>query len=97
MVRKPAAATTVARKRAVFCNVLKYAVNERKLLDTNPVDQIDWKTPEKVQQIDWSVVVNPVQARQLLAAVTYVGRYRGRGRRLRELVRVHVLRGAAAC
>ena len=30
-------------------------------------------------------MVNPAQARKLLAAVTYVGRYRGRGRRMRAL------------
>lgn len=85
MAGKPAAATTVARKRAVFYNVLKYAVNERKLLDANPIDRIDWKTPAKVEQVDRSVVVNPAQARELLTAVTYVGRYRGRGRRMRAL------------
>lgn len=85
MAGRPAAATTVARKRAVLYNVLKYAVNERKLLDANPIDQVDWKTPEKVGQIDRSVVVNPAQARQLLAAVTYVGRYSGRGRRMMAL------------
>ncbi|MCO6010552.1 tyrosine-type recombinase/integrase [Actinoallomurus purpureus] len=82
---RPAAATTIARKRAVLYNVLKYAVKERKLLDANPIDQVDWKAPDKVEQVDRSVVANPVQARQLLAAVTYVGRFNGRGRRLRAL------------
>jgi integrase len=82
---RPAAATTIARKRAVLYNVLKYAVKERKLLDTNPIDQVDWKAPERVEQVDRSVVANPTQARQLLAAVTYVGRFNGRGRRLRAL------------
>lgn len=85
MAGRPAAATTIARKRAVLYNVLSYAVKERKLLDTNPIDQVDWKAPEKVEQIDRSVVVNPAQARQLLAAVTYIGRLNGRGRRLRAL------------
>jgi integrase len=85
MTGSAAAATTVARKRAVLYNVLKYAVKERKLLDTNPIDQVDWKVPERVEQVDRSVVANPVQARQLLAAVTYVGRLSGRGRRLRAM------------
>ncbi|MFB9834184.1 hypothetical protein [Actinoallomurus acaciae] len=79
MTGDPAAATTIARKRAVLYNVLKYAVRERKLLSTNPIDQVDWKAPERVEQVDRSVVANPVQARQLLAAVTYVGRMSGRG------------------
>ena len=85
MQGKPAAATTIARKRAVLYNVLKYAVRERKLLEANPIDQVDWKAPDKVEQVDRSVVANPAQARQLLAAVTYVGRVDGRGRRLRAL------------
>lgn len=82
---RPAAATTIARKRAVLYNVLKYAVKERKLLGVNPIDQVDWKAPDKVEQVDRSVVANPAQARQLLAAVTYVGRLNGRGARLRAL------------
>lgn len=85
MAGRPAAATTIARKRAVLYNVLKYAVKERKLLDANPIDQVDWKAPEKVEQVDRSVVANPAQARQLLAAVTYVGRLSGRGARLRAM------------
>jgi integrase len=85
MAGRPAAATTVARKRAVLYNVLKYAVRERKLLDANPIDQVDWKAPEKIEQVDRSVVVNPAQARQLLAAVTYVGRLSGRGARMRAM------------
>jgi integrase len=85
MAGRPAAATTIARKRAVLYNVLKYAVKERKLLDANPIDQVDWKAPEKVEHVDRSVVANPAQARQLLAAVTYVGRLSGRGKRLRAM------------
>ncbi|MDN3356824.1 hypothetical protein [Actinomadura sp. DC4] len=80
-----AAASTIARKRAVLYNVLKYAVKERRLLETNPIDQVDWKAPERVEQVDRSVVANSTQARQLLAAVTYVGRLSGRGQRLRAM------------
>jgi hypothetical protein len=43
------------------------------------------KAPEEVDQVDRSVVANPAQARQLLAAVTYVGRLSGRGKRLRAM------------
>jgi hypothetical protein len=41
-IRKPAAATTQQRKRAVFYNALAYAV-EVGLLSANPVDRIQWK------------------------------------------------------
>jgi hypothetical protein len=95
MAGRPAAATTVARKRAVLYNVLKYAVSERKLLDANPIDQVDWKAPEKIEQVDRSVVANPAQARQLLAAVTYVSAVWSRGAYARD-VRVHVLRRSPA-
>jgi hypothetical protein len=46
---------------------------------------VDWKAPEKIEQVDRSVVANPAQARQLLAAVTYVGRLSGRGARMRAM------------
>lgn len=82
---KPAAANTVARKHSVLYNALKYAVHEKQLLDANPIDRIDWKVPEKAEEIDRSVVANPRQAQGLLAAVTYVGRFNGRGRRLRAM------------
>jgi integrase len=78
MTGAPAAATTVARKRAVLYNVLRYAVRERELLDNNPLDLVDWRAPAVADQVDRRVVVNPTQARELLAAVTYVGRTRGR-------------------
>ena len=65
---RPAAANTVARKRAVFCGALRYAV-ERRLLDRNPVEYIRWQAPRAAEGVDRKVVVNPTQARQLLAAV----------------------------
>ncbi|MDB4873120.1 MAG: integrase family protein [Gemmatimonadales bacterium] len=77
-----AAATTIARKRAVFHNVLKYAVHEAKLLDSNPLHDVDWSAPDVVARVDRRTVPNPAQARQLLAAVSYVGQRKGRGRRL---------------
>src|SRR5690606_17475925 len=55
---KPAAPNTVARKRAVFYGALRYAV-ELRLLDTNPIDHVQW-TPERSEGvIDRRVVVNP--------------------------------------
>jgi integrase len=65
---KTAAPNTVARKRAVFYGALRYAV-ELRLLDTNPIDHVQW-TPERSEGVvDRRVVVNPTQARALLAAV----------------------------
>jgi hypothetical protein len=75
-----AAGATVARKRAIFYNVLQYAV-ELEEFDYNPIDRINWKPVEIAETIDPRVVINPVQARELLAALTYIGT-NGRGRRL---------------
>jgi integrase len=61
-----AAATTVARKRAVFSGALKYAV-ELRLLESHPFARVSW-TPRKANDtVDRRTVVNPSQARQLLA------------------------------
>lgn len=77
-----AAATTIARKRSVFYNALQYAVDLEELA-SNPIDKVKaWKPPKVREVVDRRVVVNPVQARELLTAVTYVGRL-DRGRHLR--------------
>ncbi len=68
----PAAATTMYRKRAVFYNALGYAV-ERKLLPTNPIDQVQWSAPEVAETVDRRVVASPAQVKQLLAAVARKG------------------------
>lgn len=69
---RPAAPNTVARKRAVFVNALNYAV-ERRLLDRNPVEQINWTGPRAAGDgVDRKVVVNPRQAAALLAAVRQI-------------------------
>jgi integrase len=65
---KPAAATTIARKRAVFYGALSYAV-ELDLLATNPIDKVTWKAPEVAPEIDRGVVADLRQVRDLLAAV----------------------------
>ena len=70
---KPAAATTIYRKRAVFYNALGYAV-ERGLLVSNPIDSIQWKAPDVADAVDRRVVANPEQAARLIAAVADQGR-----------------------
>lgn len=65
---KPAAPTTVARKRAVFHNALEYAV-ELGLLASNPIDRVAWHAPKGVVAVDRRVVVNRRRATALLTAV----------------------------
>src|SRR5215469_10117904 len=65
---QPAAATTIARKRAVFYGVLNYAV-ELDILPANPIGKVTWKAPEVAEEIDRRVVASPQQVRELLAAV----------------------------
>jgi hypothetical protein len=48
---KQAAAKMVTRKRAVFYNVLDYAV-ERKLLTANRPPEVEWQAPKTVRAID---------------------------------------------
>lgn len=64
----PAAATTVARKRAVFYNALGYAV-ERGHLTSNPIDQVQWTAPAVAEAIDRRVVANTRQVERILAQV----------------------------
>jgi ABC-type nitrate/sulfonate/bicarbonate transport system substrate-binding protein len=64
----PAAATTIARKRAVFYGALSYGV-ELGHFDQHPMDRIKWVTPKNDAQVDRRVVVNSRQGRALLAAV----------------------------
>jgi integrase len=82
---RAASATTIARKRSVFANVLRYAV-ELGEAPANPLTRLSWKPPKVSEVVDRRVVVNPRQARELLTAVTYVGQMRrgpfGRGQRL---------------
>ncbi|TMR10807.1 hypothetical protein ETD86_37980 [Nonomuraea turkmeniaca] len=65
---KPAAATTVARKRAVFHGVLTYAV-ELDILPANPIDKVSWKAPKVAEEVDRRAVASPRQIQALLAAV----------------------------
>jgi site-specific recombinase XerC len=68
---RAAGATTVARKRSVFANVLRYAV-EMEELPANPLDRLSWKPPKASETVDRRVVVNPRQARELLTAGRFV-------------------------
>jgi integrase len=65
---KVAAAVTIRRKRAIFYNCLRYAVEQR-LIPANPIDTVHWSAPEQDDTIDPSVVINPKQATNLLNAV----------------------------
>jgi integrase len=65
---KAASPATVTRKRAVFSNALRYAV-ELRHLDVHPLSLVSWTAPKKDEGVDRSVVVNPKQADALLAAV----------------------------
>jgi integrase len=64
----PAAATTIARKRAVFYGTLNYAV-ELDLLAANPIDKVSWKAPKVADQVDRRVVASPKLVTALLEAV----------------------------
>jgi integrase len=63
-----AAPSTFTRKRATFYNLLRYAV-EAELLQTNPLDRVQWKVPKKVESVDPRVVASPAQVRRILAQV----------------------------
>ena len=89
-----AADSTFRRKRAVFHHALGYAV-ELGDLSANPLDRVNWKPAKISGEVDRRVVVNPTQARELMAAVTYVGRTRGA--MLAGHVCLHVLRRPSAC
>jgi site-specific recombinase XerD len=62
-----AAASTIARKRAVFHNALGYAV-ETGLLDANPADQVSWRPPKASGAVNPQVMASPSQAEAPLAA-----------------------------
>lgn len=63
-----AAPATIQRQRGVLVNVGEYAVEVGHLV-RNPVTSLAWKAPRTVKSVDKRVVVNPEQARALLAAI----------------------------
>jgi integrase len=78
----PAAPETVRRKRRILVNALYYAIEQGEL-GSNPLSRVRWRVPKQAKTVDPRVVLNPQQAQNFLAALTYVGRYkRARRRRL---------------
>ena len=65
---KNAAASTARRHRTILANAMDYAI-ELGLLDGNPIRALKWTAPKVSSQVDRRSVVNPRQARALLAAV----------------------------
>ena len=63
-----AAASTARRHRIILANAMDYAVEDG-LLETNPIRVLKWMAPKVSSQVDRRSVVNPRQARALLAAV----------------------------
>lgn len=68
---KPASATTVNRKRAVFYNALGFAV-DRGVLNVNPIDRVQWTAPEVADRIDRRVVANTGQVESIIAKLPEV-------------------------
>ncbi|MFE4674068.1 tyrosine-type recombinase/integrase [Streptomyces sp. NPDC056723] len=64
-----AAENTVRRKRMVLSNVLRYTVEEKRLLTANPLPRVDWTPTESDDEIDFRYVPGPSKARALLGAV----------------------------
>jgi integrase len=63
-----AAATTIARKRAVFHDAAGYAV-ELGLLPANPVSQVRWTPPKAAAAVRPQTAASPAQVRPILAEV----------------------------
>jgi integrase len=79
---KPSAGDTMRRRRRALNTALEYAVDAG-LLTANPLQRTRGKRAGANDAVDRRVLVNPVQGRQLLTAVSYVGsHHRARGRRL---------------
>jgi len=64
----PASPSTMRRKRSALYSALDFAV-ELGELPTNPLDRLKWRSSVTDDVVDRRVVVNPRQARDLLAAV----------------------------
>jgi integrase len=79
---KPAAGDTWRRRRRGLNTAVEYAV-ELGELEENPLKKIKVRRVAAAEEVDPRVVITHAQARELLAAVSYVGSWhRGRGRRL---------------
>ncbi|WP_407077199.1 tyrosine-type recombinase/integrase [Streptomyces coeruleorubidus] len=79
---KPAAADTYKRRRRGFNTAMEYAIQEG-YLDENPLAGLKRPATQGSDTVDPRVLVNEIQGRQLLTAVSYIGSvHRNRGRRL---------------
>ncbi|MEV0388069.1 site-specific integrase [Nonomuraea sp. NPDC050643] len=79
---KRAAADTTARRRRGLNTALEYAIDLGELAE-NPLKRVKQKRVARDNTVDRRCVVNPVQARELLVSLSYVGSWhRARGRRL---------------
>jgi hypothetical protein len=76
---KCAAADTTARRRRGLNTALEYAVDLGEIIE-NPLKHIKQKKIARDDTVDHRSVVNPIQARELLTAVSYVGRLEPRTR-----------------
>ncbi|MFD6095055.1 tyrosine-type recombinase/integrase [Nocardiopsis flavescens] len=65
---KPAAAATVARKRAAFSGLLNYAV-EKDIFPASPLKKVSWKAPKTTNQVDRRRLPGPKLVSRLLADV----------------------------
>jgi integrase len=65
---KPAAATNIARKRAVVYGALNYAV-ELGILAVNPVGKVAWSAPEVAAEVDRRAVASHQQVSSVLGEV----------------------------
>ncbi|MFJ2238571.1 tyrosine-type recombinase/integrase [Streptomyces sp. NPDC087859] len=78
----PAAADTYKRRRRGFNTAMEYAIQEGYLAE-NPLKGVKRTTSQGGDAVDPRTLVNEVQGKQLLTAVSYVGSvHRNRGRRL---------------
>ncbi|BCL23020.1 integrase [Streptomyces tuirus] len=78
----PAAADTYKRRRRGFNTAMEYAIQEG-YLEENPLNGVKRSTSQRGDAVDPRTLVNELQGRQLLTAVSYVGSvHRNRGRRL---------------
>ena len=67
----PAAANTIARKRAVFHGALGYAV-ELGLLPANPAGLVRWRAPRAAAAVSPAIVASPAQVGVILAEVARI-------------------------
>ena len=78
----PAATDTYKRRRRGFNTAMDYAIQEG-YLEENPLNSVKRSTGRSGDAVDPRTLVNELQGRQLLIAVSYVGSvHRNRGRRL---------------